>query len=292
MNFYFSKKLFRYKKNPIGFLSLCLLFFAGAVFADSSKCVNPVTIPVGENVTMKFCEISEARSVVIGDENGEDDEKPARARYFHFKFHLGQFEVTQQQYKTVTGKAPWKGKPFAQEGDNNPASYITHVDAEEFLKALNGLEKGASYRLPSEAEFEYAARGGTTTNYYWGDIMNPDFAYFSGNSEASGHFAQPVESCPSPARNQKTPGYCANNFGLFHMLGNVWEWTTDEYVPNYLRAPLNGHARQWVNDIVKPPRVIRGGGWDSNAQSLRSSNRGNVHGAFANVGFRVLRLSR
>ncbi len=268
---------------------LSSVFFLSQSVADDKACANPLIIPLDGSVDMKFCEIPSAKSIVIGNDNGESDERPAKARYFHFQFHMGQFEVTQLQFRTVTGKSPWLGKPFVVEGDNYPAVYIDHIAAEEFLEKMERIDKKAFYRLPSEAEFEYAARGGTDSNYYWGEAMNPDFAYFQGNTERAGQHGQPVDSCPSADRNQKNPGYCANQFGLFHMLGNVWEWTQDEYVPNYIDAPINGHIRQWVNATPKPPRVIRGGGWDSNAQSLRSSNRANIRGGYANVGFRVVR---
>lgn len=268
---------------------------ASNAFADANACANPSEFTLDGQVKMKFCDIPAAQGVLIGSESGSSDEKPVKARNFK-KFQMAQFEVTQLQYKTITGSEPWKEngqlKSYVQEGDNNPAVYVSYNDAQQFARVLSLIDKTATYRLPTDAEFEYAARAGTTTNYYWGDEMDGNFAYFWGNTEMTGQYARKVDSCPTPILNQKYPGYCANDFGLYHMLGNVWEWTADAYVNSYANASTDGNVA--VRGEAGSYRVIRGGGWNLNAEYLRSANRyGDGPDSRADfVGFRLVRIAK
>lgn len=286
-----------------GLMATALLMTVGAsnAFAGASSCANPSEITLDGHlegqVKMKFCDIPAAQGVMIGSENGESDEKPVKARNFK-NFQMAQFEVTQLQYKTVTGGEPWKEngevKFYVQEGNDNPAVYISYNDAVEFARILSLIDKTATYRLPTEAEFEYAARAGTTTNYYWGDEVDSNFAYFGGDWR-TGPYARKVDSCPTPILNQKYPGYCANDFGLYHMLGNVSEWTADAYDENsYANASTDGNVA--VVGDTDSYRVVRGGGWLSDAEDLRSSNRGYGYGASDglshDVGFRLVRIAK
>lgn len=282
-----------------GLAATALLMTVGAsnAFADASSCANPLEVPLDKDgqVKMKFCDIRAAQDVRIGSESGNYDEWPVKPRNFK-KFQMAQFEVTQLQYKTITGVEPWKEhgrvKSNVQEGNDNPAVYVSYDDAVSFARALSILDKTATYRLPTEAEFEYAARAGTTTNYYWGDEMDSNFAYFWGNTETTGQYARKVDSCPTPILNQKYPGYCANDFGLYHMLGNVWEWTADPYVNSYTNASTDGNVA--VAGNMESSRVVRGGGWFSDAQGLRSGIRlyGSPGRSFYDVGFRLVRIAK
>jgi len=309
-----------------GLVATALLMTLGMdnAFADASDCVNPSELTLDGQVTMKFCDIPAAQGVLIGSENGRSDEKPVKARNFE-KFQIAQFEVTQLQYKTIIGAEPWKEngklKSYVQEGDNNPAVYVSYNEAQQFVRVLNWIDKTATYRLPTEAEFEYAARAETNRTdvdereslYYWGDEMDSSFAYFRGNTETTGQYARKVDSCPSHILDKKLPGYCANGFGLYHMLGNVWEWTADAYVNSYANAPTDGNeavqadgneeavrgGRLWNlrsarRGEVGSDRVMRGGRWNGSARNLRSARRGS--GApdyrYFNVGFRLVRTAK
>lgn len=282
-----------------GLAATALLMTVGAsnAFADASSCANPLEVPLDKDgqVKMKFCDIRAAQGVVIGSESGNGDERPVKPRNFK-KFQMAQFEVTQLQYKTITGAEPWKEngtvESYVQEGNDNPAVYVSYNDAAAFARALSRHDKTATYRLPTEAEFEYAARAGTTTNYYWGDEMDSNFAYFWGNTETTGQYARKVDSCPTPILNQKRPGYCANDFGLYHMLGNVWEWTADAYENSYTNASTDGNVA--VAGNMGSYRVLRGGSWLNSAQSLRSGNRNNFSPGLRsnNVGFRLVRIAK
>ena len=272
-----------------------LIVGTNTALADGSSCANPSELTLDGQEKMKFCDIPAAQGVMIGSENGGSDEKPVRARNFK-KFQMAQFEVTQLQYKTVTGAEPWKEsgkvKSYVQESNDNPAVFVSYNDAQQFARVLSLIDKTATYRLPTEAEFEYAARAGTTTNYYWGDEIDANFAYFRENTDTTGQYARKVDSCPIPILNQKYPGYCANDFGLYHMLGNVWEWTADAYVTSYANASTDGNVA--VIGSVGSGRVLRGGSWVNGAQFLRSAGRYNVGPDYRiyDVGFRLVRIAK
>lgn len=279
-------------------MATTFLMTAGAsnAFADARNCANPLEFTLGGYVKMKFCDIPDAQGVMIGSENGPNDERPMKARNFK-KFQMAQFEVTQLQYKTVTGAEPWKKNGevqyYVQEGDDNPAVYVSYNDAAAFVRILNLIDKTATYRLPTEAEFEYAIRAGTTTNYYWGDEMDENFAYFKRNTS---QYARKVDSCPNSILNQKFPGYCANDFGLYHTLGNVKEWTADVYYGSYANASTDGNvAVRHHSNQVNSFRVIRGGScFHDNEMNLRSAAR-SLHGSDRSgydIGFRIVRIAK
>ncbi|NUM89290.1 MAG: formylglycine-generating enzyme family protein [Bdellovibrionales bacterium] len=272
-----------------------LLLTTSSAFAATSHCKNPTEITLDGDVKMKFCEIPAANGVLIGSENGEADEKPVKARDFK-SFQMGQFTVTQQQYKAVMGEEPWKEngtvKSYVQEGDNNPAVYVSYIQAKQFARVMNLIDPSARYRLPTEAEFEYSARAGTMTNYYWGDEIDPSYVYYWENSRGVAEYARNVTTCPVAALDRKYPGYCANDFGLMHMLGNVWQWTADAYVNSYTNAPTDGNVA--VAGDAGSLRVMRGGSWNDGAQYVRSANRGSVAPDLRDgiVGFRLVRTPR
>jgi len=273
-------------------LGMTVLSLATAsAFAATSNCKNPTEVTLDGNVKMKFCEIP-AGCAAIGSERGFSNEKPVTKRDFK-SFQMGQYTVTQQQYKAVLGEEPWKEngqlKPYVKEGDNYPAVYVSYIQAKQFAHVMNFVDPSAKYRLPTEAEFEYAARAGTTTYYYWGDDIDPSRAYYWENST---EYARDVTSCPAPALDKKYPGYCANNFGLMHMLGNVWQWTADAYMDSYANACTDGNAA--VAGDAGSYRVARGGSWSDSAWSLRSSARGSGapdHGK-SGTGFRLVRTPK
>ncbi len=269
-----------------------LLLATSSAFAAINNCKHPAEITLDGNVNMKFCEIP-AGSAFIGSESGKY-EKPVFKRDFK-GFQMGQFTVTQAQYKAVLGKEPWKqnGKlrEHVKKGDNNPAVYVSYIQANQFARAMNLIDPSAMYRLPTEAEFEYAVRAGTTTDYYWGKEVDPSYAYYQENSESM-QYGRDVTTCPIPALDKKYPGYCANNFGLMHMLGNVMQWVGDAYVDSYVGAPTDGNVA--IEGNVDSFRVVRGGSWYGAGQDLRVSSRNGVEPdiRYDNLGFRLVRLPK
>ena len=189
-------------------------------------------------------------------------------------FELGVYEVTQEQYEQVMGKNPSEFK-----GPQNPVVGVSWADAVEFCRKLSAMpaEKTAGhvYRLPTEAEWEYACRSGTTTAYGFGDDASRlgDYGWFDGNSDSSTH---PV--------GEKKP----NAWGLYDMHGGVYEWCQDWY-GDY----PSGSATNPTGATSGSDRVLRGGGWFSGARDCRSAYRSWNTPGFrdSSLGFRVLRSS-
>jgi formylglycine-generating enzyme required for sulfatase activity len=187
-------------------------------------------------------------------------------------FALGKFEVTQGQWKAVMGNNP---SHFKECGDNCPVEQVSWNDIQEYIQKLN-QRSGKTYRLASEAEWEYAARAGSTGKWSFGDSESQlgEHAWYSANS---GFETQRV--------GQKRP----NAFGLYDMHGNVREWVQDCWHGNYSGAPTDGSA--WTTNCTEDPRVLRGGSWISVPAYLRSADRfryapGN---RLYDVGFRLAR---
>ena len=148
-------------------------------------------------------------------------------------YSIGETTVTQKQWREVMGTEPWTGQKYVQEGDDYPAVYVSRNDAMEFCEKLSSVE-GKTYRLPTEVEWEYACLAGTTTKYHFGEDATElaKYAWFDENALRAGEkYAHRVA--------QKLP----NQFGLYDMHGNVWEWCDDLY----------GEGPEC--------RVLRGGSW-------------------------------
>lgn len=214
-------------------------------------------------------------------ELGEKNEKPQHRVRISNDFYLGQYEVTQAEWKAVMETEPWKIDPAAKEGSDYPAGGISWVDAREFCRKLSNRD-GELCRLPTEAEWELAARGGTTTRYSFGDDPEElgDYAWHSKNASAAGEkYAHRV--------GQKKP----NAFGLYDTQGNVWEWCEDLYRP---KEYANYEGKLAV-DPAGPSgkagaRVVRGGGFFNSQVFARMGYRGfmPVQTRGSGFGFRVL----
>ncbi len=192
-------------------------------------------------------------------------------------FHLGKTEVTQVQWKKVMETAPWQGNEDVREGDDFAASYVSWEAAKSFCNRLSDKEN-AVYRLPTEAEWEYACRAGTATRFSFGedDSRLGEFAWYDKNADGAGEkFAHEV------ARKK------ANPFGLFDMHGNVWESCEDTYAD---RIP-GGPNPLVVVKVKGARRVLRGGGWFSDPALCRSADRSRDSPTSRNsfVGFRIVR---
>jgi formylglycine-generating enzyme required for sulfatase activity len=185
----------------------------------------------------------------MGDDTGYDYEKPAHEVCVD-SFYLGRYEVTQREWSLFMEENRSK---FS--GENHPVDHVSFQDAVEFIKRMNEKEQTTLYRLPTEAEWERAARAGTTSRYYWGDEIDNDYVWYYGSSNFRTH---PVGTArPNP-------------WGLYDMLGNVWEWVSDWYDFDYYKKS--------PKDNPKGPRVgkhktRRGGSMANLASYVRSASR-------------------
>jgi formylglycine-generating enzyme required for sulfatase activity len=205
------------------------------------------------------------------DLDAESYEKPQHLVQVN-SFAIGKYPVTQAQYQAVMGtnatsQKSLRGKrrataaslpSYFQNNPQNPVEQVSWNDAQAFCQKLSQIT-GKTYRLPTEAEWEYACRAGTTTRYYFGDDANQlgDYAWYGGNSQNTTH---PV--------GQKRP----NAWGLYDMIGNVWEWCEDNWHDSYIGAPTDGSA--WIkngNDY----QILRGGYWGDVPLRCRSAVRVN-----------------
>ena len=222
------------------------------------------------------------------DEADRDvDERQHRVRITR-SFHLGVHEVTQKEWSTVMLTTPWKGEEYVKEGDRYPATQVSWEDATEFCRKLTmqeqaagRLESAESYRLPTEAEWEYACRAGTTTRFHFGNKEGAlgDYAWCRANT------INADESYSHEVGRKR-----ANAWGLFDMHGNVPEWCSDRFDRDYYRvSPMDDPRGPSTSSI----RVVRGGGWSYPASFCRSAYRsGGVPSVRSfNLGFRLARSS-
>jgi formylglycine-generating enzyme required for sulfatase activity len=186
-------------------------------------------------------------------------------------FFMGRYPITQAQWRFVAGLSPDKQElnpepAYFNGKDNHPVEQISWHDAVEFCDRL-AKHTSRPYRLPSEAEWEYACRAGTSTPFYFGRTLTSEIA----NYDASVTYANgPVGT----KRNETTSvDYfgIANAFGLSDMHGNVWEWCQDYWHDNYEDAPSDGSA--WLTDNENEARILRGGSWNDYPEYCRSASR-------------------
>ncbi len=274
----------------------------GTTFRDCPECPEMIVIPAGS-----FTMGSPPSEVGHSEDEGPQHLVTLRS------FALAKTEVTVAQFRSYVMQSParvapctpadstarplfqqnWEAPGFSQAPDH-PVVCVSHADATGYFEWLS-KRTGKSYRLPSEAEWEYAARAGSTTSRWWGD--NPDMACNNANiADRSGNgivnYAEAVHNCDDKYVNTSPVGtFLANRFGLFDMIGNVWEWTADCYHPSYSGAPTSGSA--WTAACTARfgdrDLVTRGGGYPVTPRGARSATRaayGNYERAPA-IGFRV-----
>jgi len=202
------------------------------------------------------------------EKDSHDDERPQRPVIVS-PFLMGKYPVTQAQWRVVAAMKPVDRRldpdPARFKGDDLPVENISWYDAVEFSQRLS-RETGRKYRLPSEAEWEYACRAGTNTPFYYGETLTDELA----NYDATVTYAfEP----PGKSKETTTPvgSYPANAFGLYDMHGNIWEWCADNWHDNYFEAPND--SRPWLAGDLDNFAPMRGGTWSLDAASCRCANR-------------------
>ena len=246
-------------------VEIVLLPITGAVSVNGIIGQTPgreatFTLPGG--ATMEMVWIEPGTFTMGSPENEPDresDEGPQHEVTISRGFHLGKVEITQRQWESVIGTRPWAGQDLVQENPNHPAVYISWDDVQAFVAKLNADAGSTVYRLPTEAEWEYACRAGTTTRWSFGDDESRlgEYAWYYDNT-------YPVGEKYAHAVGTKRP----NPWGLHDMHGNVWEWCQDWYglYTSNTQTDPTGPASGSI-------RVIRAGGFAHPIQGVRLANR-------------------
>ena len=203
-----------------------------------------------------------AAQYALAKKLAEKDARPGFPVAINQSFYIGKFEVTQAQWKKVMGTNPsaFQGDKVSDDADNHPVENVTWNDVQQFLKKLNGLEKGSRYRLPTEAEWEYAARAGATEDMPWTQIR----AVAQLDGRTTSHIGS------------KAP----NAWGLYDMLGNVWAWGRDFYNEKLFADPV-------------PPKqgsqhVLKGASFTGDVKNATYMTHAAGPGNGWDVGFRVM----
>lgn len=217
---------------------------AGADIQDCPACPVLAAVPAG--------------SFTMGSNNSDPSEKPARRMTIGKPFAIGRTEVTVQQWQACVEALACPRVTDAQRAPNQPVGDISWDDAQVYVKWLAKVS-GKPYRLPTEAEWEYAARGGSASRYWWGEDMKGGTANCRGCGEPW------QEGGPTPVAS-----FAANGYGLHDMSGSLWEWVQDCWHSSYRNAPAD--ARAWEEPLCRQ-RVIRGGSWRDGASYMPASTR-------------------
>lgn len=233
-----------------------------------------LTVELGNGVKLEMVLIPAGEFMMgsPGWEKGFDNEKPQHRVRITKPFYLGKYLVTQEQWEAVMDKNPSQFK-----GPKNPVEEVSWDDCQQFLGKLNAKSTagGGKFQLPTEAQWEYACRAGSTTRYCFGDEESGlgEYAWYDGNADRTTHLVGEKKS---------------NRWGLYDMHGNVWEWCQDFHADGYYKESP-------VDDPSGPSggshRVYRGGCWDAPAGYCKSAYRplGVPKGRSCRLGFRVSR---
>ena len=251
---------------------LLLLFSSSFCFGQKPTDHEPsqaLMLELGHSVKMEFILISAGSFLMGTDENsGDGDEFPAHKVVITKPFYIGKYEVTQEQWQQLMDRNPSHFK-----GAKLPVETVSWLDCQLFLYQLS---KKTSYHatLPTEAQWEYAARAGTTTPWSFGptETHATDFAWFGENAENKTHSVGTKK---------------ANDWGLYDMSGNVWEWCSDRYQKH---AYPEGEAVDPQGPTTGDSFIARGGAWGDNTEMLRSTARNCAGPEVANqgIGFRCV----
>ena len=274
----------------------------GAAFRDCPDCPEMAPVPAG-----RFLMGTTGQDADRWDDRRES---PAHEVIIRRPFAMAKHEVTRGQFArfaadtsySASGCTVWTGQawvhhtslnwmdPGFPQTDEHPVVCVAWQDAKAFTAWLSS-RTDASYRLPTEAEWEYAARAGTTSVRFWGDdvALGCLYANIGDQSLNRAHLMEGLAPCEDGYTYTAPVGsYRPNAFGLHDMLGNAWEWTEDCWHLGYDGAPLEGAARL-QGDCSN--RVPRGASWNSHYRNVRSANRGTYQaaGRYYHIGFRVVR---
>jgi len=291
----FSEKLTKLDKKPETAKSQLKTFAFEVVTVDkkgeivirSQKQAKYYTETLSESVTLDMVSIP-GGTFLMGSPETEidryDDESPQHKVTIQ-PFFMSKYLVTQTQWQAIMGKNPSRFK-----GKNLPVERVSWDDAMAFCKKLS-KKTGNTYRLPSESEWEYACRAGTTTPFYFGETITTDLANYRGIDDKEYKWSGSYGSGPKGIYREKTTdvgSFPSNAFGLCDMHGNLWEWVADKYHESYNGSPSDNSVWEKGGEDY---RVLRGGSWSYYPDDSRAANRIGSNPGNRNLinGFRVVR---
>ncbi|WP_427160695.1 SUMF1/EgtB/PvdO family nonheme iron enzyme [Aliinostoc sp. HNIBRCY26] len=242
---------------------------------------------ISKDITLEMVEIP-GGEFRMGSPNfeGDADERPQH-QVAIAPFFMGKYPITQAQWRAVAGlpkiNQPLNPYPSKFRGYHRPVENVSWHEAIEFCARLS-QKTGREYRLPSEAEWEYACRAGTTTSFHFGETITPDLVNYSSSDNTD----KEAKNRPRKETTDVGSFRVANAFGLYDMHGLVWEWCADPWHNNYQGAPTDGSVWEEGGDIYR--RVLRGGSWNFGAELCRSASRSwnESDGGLRICGFRVV----
>ncbi|MGL6284430.1 MAG: SUMF1/EgtB/PvdO family nonheme iron enzyme, partial [Microcoleaceae cyanobacterium] len=245
------------------------------VITENKKAIcQVVKFDLGDNVLLEM--VSIPGGIFYMGSNETEYERPIHIVNIQ-PFYLGKYPITQAQYQAIMGE-----NPSEFQGAIRPVEQVSWDMAQEFCQKLS-KRTGHKFSLPSESQWEYAARAGTTTPFYFGETITTDFANYNGNYLYAG---EPEGVYRGESIN--VGNFPLNLFGLYDMHGNVWEWCEDSWHDNYIDHPNDGTA--WItNDENFSRRLLRGGSWSNDPDDCRVASRYTYNRTFINnrIGFRV-----
>jgi formylglycine-generating enzyme required for sulfatase activity len=248
---------------------------------------------LGHNVTLEMVQILGGKFLMgaaQGEEGASDDEYPQHEVTVP-EFWMGKYAVTQTQWKAVAAlgkvECDLNPDPANFKGAQRPVEQVSWEEAVEFCKRLSQRSQ-KTYMLPSEAQWEYACRAGTTTPFHFGQTLTTDLANYRGTDWEEYNWSGSYGNGPKGVFREKTTNvgsFKPNAFGLYDMHGNVWEWCLDGWNDSYEGAPTDGNM--WESNNER--KVLRGGSWDDLPTNCRAANRSSLARdlRFNAFGFRI-----
>ena len=263
----------------------CFIFIAAMILLSFPGSTYGFEKTVTNTLEMSFVLIPSG-TFTMGSQTNESHRGSSEVRHrvtISKPFYMQTTEVTVKQWHSIMGR---RMMMFRQGADNMPVTRVSWFDCMKFIKRLNRLGQGR-YRLPTEAEWEYAARAGTSSAYSWGDTIDCDKAMYGNNSLKENECQLYIRSIglqidhPAPVKT-----YTSNSWGLYDMHGNVWEWCMDWYGDYQNKTVIDPKGPKSGN-----MRIRRGGSWFKYGYSCRSANRSFGHPAtrYKTTGFRLAR---
>jgi formylglycine-generating enzyme required for sulfatase activity len=293
------------EKGKLFYFEVVKVNQSGEIISRNKESARQKIEDLGNGIELEMVYIPGGTFIMGSPENEEarSDYEGPQHNVTVSPFFMGKYPVTQGQWRAIASQTNLKVKldlnpepsifkESYQDIDRwqRPVEQVSWFEAVEFCKRLSKLA-GRNYRLPSEAEWEYACRAGTTTPFHFGETINTELANYCGTDNKKYNWSGSYGDGPKGEyREQTTPvgQFPANAFGLYDMHGNVWEWCADEWHNNYAGAPTDGSV--WLNED-KDISLLRGGSWAFNPLLCRSAIRisyGRRDDHFIGMGFRLV----